>query len=152
MKIVNEFPPIISRILEVFPTASQPGVVFAWGDTIYNPCGVSLPRAIVAHEEVHGERQMNLVRDIPPPDAAREWWEQYLKDQDFRYREEVHAHAAEFTSQTKRSLIHGDRNYRAQLLQSTAQRLIAELYNYQPRRALSKAMSDIEAAVRGQYA
>lgn len=141
MKILNELPPIYDRILKVFPGASTPGVIFAWGDTIYQPHNTDyIPAALIAHEEVHGKRQ-------PDPVA---WWEQYLTDQEFRYREEVHAHAAEFKSQNSHPM-YKDRNRSSQLLQRTACRLIAELYNYQPKRSLSRAMTDVEAAVRGQF-
>lgn len=55
MKIVVAEPPIIERIKEVFPVT--PNVIFAFGDTIYNPGGHNLSPSIIAHEEAHGARQ-----------------------------------------------------------------------------------------------
>ena len=57
MRIEVAKPPNFERILEVFPLAAQAGVIFAFGDVIYNPSGVGIPRALRAHEEAHGLRQ-----------------------------------------------------------------------------------------------
>ena len=54
------------------------------------------------------------------------WWENYIRDAEFRYNEELLAHAAEF-----KMYRYEDRNASARLLLTTALRLIAPLYNYQ---------------------
>jgi hypothetical protein len=137
MKVEVAYPPIFGRIKEVFPGAAKPGVIFAWGDTIFNPSGQLLSRPIFKHEEVHGKRQRG------DPLA---WWDRYLFDQEFRYEEELYAHAAEYLAQEP--LCDGDRNRRAKLLQSTAIRLIAQLYNYAPPRYLSVALHDLREVIQ----
>lgn len=128
--VPGERPPNFEKILRAFPGASGPGVIFAYGDKIYSPSGGVILRALLDHEAVHGRRQMG---------CPESWWEAYIGDHKFRYDEELYAHAAEFRAQA-----HGlDRNRKAKLLQSTAQRLIAPLYNYQPPRTLSVALRDL---------
>lgn len=143
MKIVVAPPPIIDEIVAVFSNARNPGVLFAFGDTIYNPDGLFIPPALIAHEEAHGARQRNYTsfgcRCIGCTKSVECWWNYYLKDPEFRYREEVIAHAAEFLAQDTR-----DRNMRAKLLMSTAQRLTAPLYAYGSKQpALSVALRDL---------
>ncbi len=132
--IINERPPNFEQIHAAFPRADQPGVLFAYDGNIYNPSGNVIPPALVAHEEVHLHRQ----RDAGPT----HWWDQYLTDNEFRYNEELLAHVAEFKHQKN-----GDRNASARLLMSTALRLIAPLYNYQPPRTLQQAMKDLRREI-----
>ncbi len=128
-EIVIERPPNFERIAAAFPDASKPGVLFAYGGKIYNPTGGVVPHALLKHEQVHLDRQSQ-------PD---QWWEKYLIDSEFRYREELLAHVAEYTAQ-----VHGlDRNHKAKLLMATAARLVAPLYNYQPPKSLNAAMRDL---------
>lgn len=130
MKIEISRPPNFDKILAAFPNADKPGVIFAFGNVIHNPSGGVIPQALLDHEAVHGHRQMG---------CPESWWRVYIGDPDFRYDEELYAHAAEFRAQA-----HGlDRNHKAKLLQSTASRLIAPLYNYQPPRSMNRAMTDL---------
>lgn len=131
-------PPNFEQIRAVFPDADKPGVIFAYGDAIYNPSGGAIPAALLAHEGIHLIRQRN-------GETTDSWWAKYLTDAEFRYREELEAHIAEFDSQ---ALTMRDRNARAKLLDSTARRLIAPLYNYQPPRSLQLAMRDLKARIR----
>jgi hypothetical protein len=141
LKIEIAKPPNFEEILKVFPKAGDYGVIFAWGDTIFNPSGVEIPPPLMAHEQVHGERQRGSVvaEDMTPIEC---WWDVYLKDPEFRYREEVYAHAAEFKAQMPR-----DRNQRAQLALNTARRLIAPLYNYGVSKTLVQGVRDLEKAL-----
>jgi hypothetical protein len=132
--IINERPPNFEQIKAAFPRAGNPGVLFAYGDRIYNPSGIVVPPALIAHEEVHLNRQ----RDAGPTT----WWDQYLTDNGFRYNEELLAHAAEFKAQRVT-----DRNFVARLLLATALRLVAPLYNYQPPRTLQQAMNDLRREI-----
>jgi hypothetical protein len=132
--ILVERPPNFELILKAFPNADKPGVIFAYGDHIYNPSGRPIPPALLAHEAVHCDRQMNVSH------GPLDWWAQYLTDPEFRYREELAAHVAEFQVQAPGI----DRNSRAKLLMSTAARLCAPLYNYTPPRSLNVAMRDIK--------
>jgi hypothetical protein len=135
--IIIARPPNFERILAAFPDADKHGVLFAFSDAIYNPSGVTIPHALLAHEGIHLIRQRN-------GETADTWWEKYLTDDEFRYREELEAHVGEYDSQAPNL----DRNFRAKLLMSTAHRLIAPLYNYRPPRSLQLAMRDLKARVR----
>jgi hypothetical protein len=88
---------------------------------------------------VHGARQSVIERPKSRHcwTGAEHWWDCYLEDPEFRYREELPAHAAEFRAQMPH-----DRNDRAKLLISTAQRLIAPLYNYGIK-SLNQAIKDL---------
>lgn len=132
MSVIVARPPNFELILKAFPSADKPGVIFAYGDHIYNPTGGNIPPALLAHEEVHLLRQHR-------PSGPNGWWLQYIDDAEFRYREELAAHVAEFRAQAPGI----DRNLRAKLLTSTAARLCAPLYNYQPPRSLNQAIRDI---------
>jgi hypothetical protein len=129
-------PPNFEQILQAFPDADKPGVIFAYGDQIFNPSGLEIPQCLIAHEKVHCANQLA----IDYGRGVSRWWDLYLSDPEFRYNEELLAHAAEFHDQAKHLV---DRNARARLLTSTARRLIAPLYNYQPPRSLSQAMRDL---------
>lgn len=133
--IILERPPNFEQIKVAFPKAENPGVLFAYDGNIYNPSGVVVPPALIAHEEVHLHRQ----RDAGPI----EWWDQYLTDSEFRYNEELLAHVAEFKAQRAGN----DRNFGARLLMHTALRLVAPLYNYQPPRMLQQAIKDLRQEI-----
>jgi hypothetical protein len=132
VSVIVARPPNFELILRAFPKADQPGVIFAFGDDVYNPSGVNIPAPLIAHEGVHQSAQ----RKITP----ERWWERYVAEPDFRYDEELRAHVAEFKAQDYRGL---DRNLRAKLLQHTAQRLVAPLYNYPPTKTLTQAIRDL---------
>ena len=142
-KIEIAEPPNFALIVAVFPEAVKPGVIFAYGDTIFNPSGVEIPPALIAHECTHLERQTGYVPERLNPII---WWDRYLRDPEFRYDEELYAHVAEFEAQLEGFI---DRNQRAQLLMRTARRLIAPLYQYPTTFTLQLAMRDIERAYRG---
>lgn len=135
--IICARPPNFDAILNAFPDAGKPGVIFAYGEHIFSPSGESyVGPALQAHEQTHLVRQQE--------EGADRWWDQYLTDAEFRYREEVYAHAAEYIQQAPYAV---DRNARARLLHSTARRLIAPLYNYQPPRTLSEALRDLQREI-----
>jgi hypothetical protein len=134
--IIKGWPPNFERILAAFPNADKPGVIFAHGD-IYNPSGNVIPPALMAHEEVHLNRQRNA--------GPTQWWDRYLTDSEFRYNEELLAHVAEFKAQRG-----NDRNQGARLLLATALRLVAPLYSYTPPRNLQQAVRDLRSHIRAQ--
>lgn len=127
-----EWPPNIVRITVAFPDAGKHGVLFAYGEDIYNPSGVTIPHFLLAHEYRHCARQWQA-----DPEA---WWDKYLTDDEFRYGEELIAHVEEYIAQARGTK---DRNARARLEMRTAARLIAPLYNYVPPRSLAQAVRDI---------
>lgn len=130
MTVIVARPPNFELILGAFPDAWRPGVIFAYGNDIYNPSGKAIPSALAAHEAVHQSRQTSEGPEL--------WWKRYIAEPEFRYREELLAHVAEFKARDN-----GDRNWRAKLLYATALRLVAPLYNYQPPRTLVEAARDI---------
>lgn len=127
-----ERPPNFERIHAAFPEADKHGVLFAYGEAIYNPSGVILTPWLRAHEYRHCARQWQA-----DPEA---WWEKYCTDDEFRYGEELIAHVEEYIVQAKATK---DRNQRARLEMRTAARLVAPLYNYTPPRSLNQAVRDI---------
>lgn len=86
MKVVDEFPPNIDEIKQIFPIGSEQPV-FAYGDTIYNPYKLPIPDDIIVHEEVHCRQQKDQ------PDW---WWKKYLVDSEFRKDQEAEAYAAQY--------------------------------------------------------
>lgn len=134
--IIVERPPNFEQIRAAFPNAEKAGVMFAYDGNIYNPSGRTIPVELIAHEEVHLKRQDRITPDT--------WWRAYIADPEFRYNEELLAHVAEFRMQRYTN----DRNFGARLLMSTALRLIAPLYNYQPPRSLQQALKDLQQEIK----
>jgi hypothetical protein len=132
--IIIDRPPNFEQIKAAFPKAESPGVLFAFDGAIYNPSGIVVPPALVAHENVHLTNQKHV--------GAEYWWEKYLTDSEFRYCEELLAHVAEFKMQRTR-----DRNFVARLMVHTALRLVAPLYNYTPPVSLQTAMRDLRREI-----
>lgn len=94
MRIIKAYPPIWSKIAARFPyIKGKQGILYAWGDRLFNPSGIKIGPAVIAHEEVHGERQCG---DCIGSDRIYEWWDRYLNDDAFRLDEEVRAHHAEW--------------------------------------------------------
>lgn len=89
MKVIRAYPPIYTTLIEHFPIKGKPGILYAWGDRIYNPSGISVPEWLIAHEEVHGVRQGIA-------DSILAWWQRYIASPDFRLAEEVPAHQREW--------------------------------------------------------
>jgi len=87
-KIIKAYPPNFNELAKVFPIKGKPGIVFAYGDYIYNPSGQRLSPEIVAHEETHCARQKDAETHL--------WWHAYCTWPDFRLNEEVIAHRAEW--------------------------------------------------------
>lgn len=116
-EVVNGRPPNYDEILAVFPGASEPGVMFAFGGKIYAP-NVKVSIELHAHEGVHLERQGK--------DAAG-WWKRYLADRYFRFDEEARAHRAEYQRYCARHL---DGIKRAQALRLITRKLAAPLYQW----------------------
>ncbi len=91
MREVKGRPPNYHRIVATFPSVREmKGVVFTYGDVIFNPDGVHLDPWLKAHEGVHYTRQSTLEVKI------MEWWDKYLTDAEFRFAEELPAHRAEY--------------------------------------------------------
>lgn len=119
MKQVTGYPPNFSLIREAFPRSINPGVIFSYGDTIYVPSGNKVPPDLIAHEEVHGKRQVNM--------GINEWWNSYIYNIKFRYHEELLAHRAEYKYFVDRGL---NRAQRRSALVRIARRLSSALYGF----------------------
>lgn len=117
MRVVVADPPMFDRICAVFPDAVRPGVIFTWGDRLYNPSNGKVTRELMAHEEIHSERQGKTEMEVV------EWWNRYLADAGFRLDEELPAHRAEYQAYCKR---HG--SGREKFLSHVAARLAGPLY------------------------
>lgn len=118
LHIIVARPPVWQRCADAFGegNVNRPGVIFAYGEAIYNPAGVHIPKHIMAHEAVHGERQVAYEGG---PDA---WWDRYLVDREFRLAEELLAHQAEYKALVKR---HGHSPHD---LRTIAHKLASPLY------------------------
>lgn len=88
-KIVKAFPPNFIRLAEVFPIRGKQGIIYAYGNRIYNPSGVKVLPWVLEHEKVHCERQFEVGIGI--------WWDAYVAFPDFRLSEEVLAHRKEWS-------------------------------------------------------
>lgn len=123
-EVIFDYPPMIEEIAKIFPEAMGPGILFSWGTKLYNPSGVPIPPQLIAHEAVHGERQLNGVV-AEDQDPVEVWWQVYMTDLNFRFEEELVAHQAEYKvycGLTK------DRERRARYLHQLAVRLSGPLY------------------------
>lgn len=87
MKVKHEFPPNIAEIQKVFDLRGF-NPVFTYGDTLYNPAGYNIPQDLMIHEEVHEKQQFAIGKE--------QWWELYLRDQDFRLSQEVEAYKEQY--------------------------------------------------------
>lgn len=99
MRIVVARPPNYAAIVAVFPAAANPGVIFTYGDTIFNPTNAHISHELRAHEGIHGTRQTAARARI------EDWWQHYLEDPAFRLGEELPAHQAESGSTAAASAI-----------------------------------------------
>lgn len=117
MKIINENPPekLLNAIVEngMHP---HPGVIFTYGDIIYNPNGADIPDHLITHEKTHCDQQGN------DPDA---WWGRYLTDQYFRVEQESEAYARQFAHICVKVK---DRNHRYRILIDLASILSGPIY------------------------
>lgn len=114
-RIVVAKPPVYDRCVHAFGAEVIVGkpIIWSWGDVIYNPTDIDIPRELLAHERVHGLRQLG---------AVETWWKRYLAEPDFRFEEEAIAHRAEWHYLAKWGKGSADR------LEAIAGRLASPLY------------------------
>lgn len=89
MKHSSDFPPNYQEIVATFGDVSKRKPVFCYGDTLYNPFGVTITRDLEHHEEVH-MRQQEKYSD------PRVWYNIYLNDPAFRLEQEKEAYGAQY--------------------------------------------------------
>lgn len=124
--IVLAYPPNIEDIDRVFKVRDVKGVLYAWGERIYNPSGIAVDPYLMAHEAVHQERQLAVDRSNNEA-SIRLWWVRYIADKGFRFAEEVPAHKAEYAAYCARI---SDRNQRATYLHAVCLRLASSMYGH----------------------
>lgn len=130
MKVVRDRPPLFDAIDAKFSVRGKP-VIFAWGETIFVPQGsLDIHPSLVAHEAVHGERQMRYQEPGEDFQLLQEfriiaWWQRYIADPAFRREEEVLAHLAEYKHLCDHS---GGRNQRRRHLAIVSTKLSHPLY------------------------
>ena len=129
MRIVQAYPPLIDAIDGAFGVIGKP-ILFAWGDRIYNPAGVTVPAELLAHEKVHGERQSAYAFGAGLEDKVQAWWGEYIANPTFRLEEEMPAHVVEFKSlcEQHRAKWTSERNMRRTFAAHVARKLSAPLY------------------------
>lgn len=116
-EIKHTRPPNFAKIVEVFPLARGPLVIFAYAPYIYVPNGKPLLTSLIAHETIHVKRQKKMGVEL--------WWDTYLTSPKFRWEEEVLAHRAEYDSLA--AMAWSDRA-RMKALKTVARKLAAPLY------------------------
>jgi hypothetical protein len=88
MKIIIGYPPNYEAISEVFDIADRE-VSFIYGDILYNPHNGPVDEAFLAHEATHIKQQREY-------GSVEGWWSRYLKDKDFRLRQEMEAYRNQY--------------------------------------------------------
>lgn len=115
-----------------FHIADEP-VIFAWGDTIFNPSVIAVTPSLLSHEAVHGRRQGQDVEG---------WWHRYIDDDQFRFDEEVLAHRAEYWRLVRGFSFEG----RRLALDAIVEKMLAPIYAY------PKEIASRENARRAMFA
>lgn len=85
MEIVIDYPPNIEKIRAVFEL--KPGIIFTYGNRIYNPQAGYVNPPLMVHEEVHAKQQ---------GDDPEAWWDRYLVDASWRATQEIAAYRKQF--------------------------------------------------------
>lgn len=130
--IKSGFPPNIEEIAKVF--MHQTGVVYCFGADIYNPDNSYIDEPQLVHEGIHTTQQ---------GDKPQDWWERYLRDNDFRFAQELEAFQAQYRCFCERVK---DRNYCDKYLRKLARSLSSETYGKICN--LSEAMQAINSKVK----
>ena len=133
MDVRKERPPNFAGILKVFPQAAGPGILFAYGDAIYNPSDVQISTSLAAHEYRHLRQQNG---------EPAFWWERYLHDKEFRLAQEIEAHRDEYEQWC---LDNPERKLRRLGLKGMAQRLSGPLYCHMLTYDKAKALIKVRA-------
>lgn len=117
VKISETYPPNYEEICSVIPAVRhQKGIVFTYGDTIYNPDKQMIEDHLECHEETHEKQQAKIGID--------EWWKKYLEDPKFRLEQEVEAYRAQYKMVSK---VYG-RASATELVKSIAKDLSGAMY------------------------
>ena len=85
MKTSLEKPPIFDRLQKAFGVEWGGTLVIAYGDTIHHLKPLS--EDVLIHESVHLARQKH---------DPVQWWESYIRDKEFRFKEELLAYHEQY--------------------------------------------------------
>lgn len=110
-------PPIWEEANKAFQL--REGVVFTYGDTLYNPEAIQIPRDLMIHEETHAKQQEYNET------VAKIWWMKYIEDPEFRLSQELEAYRAQYKYICS---IIKDRNARDRNLRTIAKILASPMY------------------------
>lgn len=118
MKISNTFPPNYEEIVAAFNIKGRAGIIFTYGNTIYNPSKITIPPDLIAHEEIHAIQQVSngLTPEL--------WWASYIEDPKFRYEQELEAYQAQYDF----AVAHYGRDQRRKLLDHISKALAGPMY------------------------
>jgi hypothetical protein len=114
MNVEFSYPPNIEKIRATFTL--HKGIVFTYGDTIFNPDRSNIDPALACHEATHCRQQ---------GDDPESWWERYLVDPQWRVLQEIEAYRAQWKQARK---MIKDRNIRHKLLMNIARDLSSAIY------------------------
>jgi hypothetical protein len=128
MKIIRAYPPNFAQIARAFPAVKgRTGILYAYGQTIYNPSGIVVSPWLLAHEKVHSYRQCS-------PGDPETWWDLYINNPAFRYDEELMAHRREYREYAKYHTPADTEKYLVFISQRLASRLYGSMTSEQEAR------------------
>ena len=103
MIVVTQYPPNYEEITNNFPTIiGKKGVIFTYGEAIFNPDGLPIDHDLQIHEATHSIQQDTI--------GPKAWWDKYFTDPQFRLSQELEAYQNQYRSFCDRIK---DRNKRA---------------------------------------
>jgi hypothetical protein len=123
MQIKNEKPPIYDKVKKVLDFDER-HTVFTYGDCIYNPAGITVTMDLHIHESTHQiqQQRLNILKRWLGP---WRWWRRYLKDDKFRFDQELQAYRMQYGFMGPQIK---DRNQRNDYLVALARQLMSPMY------------------------
>ena len=118
VKVSKEKPPVWKAVCQAFQI-NPVTAIFTYGDTIYNPNGVTLSAPLIEHERIHMAQQNHNDKD------AALWWGRFLREPEFRIDQEARAYARQYDVMCEKIK---DRNLRARVRINLANSLSGPLY------------------------
>ena|ERR1700722_15807782 len=130
MTVVNEKPPHWD-LLQKHGYTDLAKCIFTWGDIIYNPDGVPIDSALIAHESVHRRQQEGM-------GGPEGWWKKWLNEPAFRAEQEAQGYGAQYKHLCG---LRKDRNDRDRYLRAIARHFASGTYK------LTLSQADARAAI-----
>ena len=122
MRSITSLPPNYARLLKAFPHIRfRRGMLFAFGERLYNPDQVMLTPELWEHEYTHQRQQAQL-------GTSDAWWNLYIEDVDFRFAMEHEAHMREIAALRER--LKGKKLRRA--VAEVYARMLSPIYRFRP--------------------